>query len=577
MAQRPAPVPDLDWDSARARELGGELVEIWTELLARMPELPVGREFRADEVRERIVPAVPGEGMTNAELVAYLRELVFENSIYPGHPGFSAYVSGAGTVPGAGADLIASALNQNLGGFRLSPGPNQIETALIAWLASRFGLPDGAGGQVVAGGAMANFVGLKLARDAALGAEARTRGLAAGPPLALLHLERGAHRAGARGRHARDGHRRRPGNPGGRRAAHARRRARRCARARPRRGRRACCGDRHGRDDEHRRDRPAATRSRTAVTGTPRVPRGCLLRRSGRAGGGPSAAARGGRARRLDRRRCAQVAVHPAARRLRPRPGGRAAAGVVRGGHERHLAGRGDARDPRQRTTCTTVPTSAVASRRCASGCRSWPTARRLRAAHLARRQARSLPRRARGGARRLRADDAGEALDLLLPLRARRATRRRRGARPAERADHGRDPGGRPRLLLERRARRALRPARLHRQLPHRGGAHGASARRGGGARPAPWRGDDAVHGRGALHPGRRRRDLPASARGGAVLAGGPALPRQLGAGGPARRLSADGVRRRRAAPGVDRRAGASSPTSRSCRSRARQRPRSS
>ena len=123
--------------------------------------------------------------MGNAALIAYLRELVFENSIYPGHPGFSAYISGAGTVPGAGADLIASALNQNLGGYRLSPGPNQIETALITWLASRFGLPAGAGGQVVAGGAMANFVGLKIARDAALGTDARTRGLAAGPPLAF--------------------------------------------------------------------------------------------------------------------------------------------------------------------------------------------------------------------------------------------------------------------------------------------------------------------------------------------------------------------------------------------------------
>ena len=185
MAERPAPVPDLDWDPDRARELGGELVELWTELLARLPELPVGREFRADEVRERVVPEVPDEGMTNAELVAYLRELVFDNSIYPGHPGFSAYISGAGTVPGAGADLIASALNQNLGGFRLSPGANQIETGLIDWLAARFGLPEAAGGQVVAGGAMANFVGLKIARDAALGPEVRRGGVAAGPPLAF--------------------------------------------------------------------------------------------------------------------------------------------------------------------------------------------------------------------------------------------------------------------------------------------------------------------------------------------------------------------------------------------------------
>jgi aromatic-L-amino-acid/L-tryptophan decarboxylase len=60
-----------------------------------------------------------------------------------------------------------------------------VEAALVGWLARTFGLPDGAGGQVVAGGAMANFVGLKVARDRALGLEARSLGVAAGPPLAL--------------------------------------------------------------------------------------------------------------------------------------------------------------------------------------------------------------------------------------------------------------------------------------------------------------------------------------------------------------------------------------------------------
>jgi glutamate/tyrosine decarboxylase-like PLP-dependent enzyme len=59
------------------------------------------------------------------------------------------------------------------------------------WLAQSFRLPEGAGGQVVAGGAMANFVGLKVARDRALGPDARSRGLA-GAPARLLCVERGA-------------------------------------------------------------------------------------------------------------------------------------------------------------------------------------------------------------------------------------------------------------------------------------------------------------------------------------------------------------------------------------------------
>jgi hypothetical protein len=35
--ERPEPVRDLDWDPDRARELGEDAVELWVELLARLP------------------------------------------------------------------------------------------------------------------------------------------------------------------------------------------------------------------------------------------------------------------------------------------------------------------------------------------------------------------------------------------------------------------------------------------------------------------------------------------------------------------------------------------------------------
>jgi aromatic-L-amino-acid/L-tryptophan decarboxylase len=183
--QRPEPVPDLDWSPERARQLGEDVVDLWTELLARLPELPVSRDFRADRVRQRLALTLPEDPMERGDLLEHLRALVLENSIYPGHPGFLAYISGAGTVPGAAADLIAAGLNQNLGPFRLSPGGTTIEEHLTGWLARRFGLPEEAGGQLVAGGAMANLVALKVARDRALGDGARERGVGEGPPLAF--------------------------------------------------------------------------------------------------------------------------------------------------------------------------------------------------------------------------------------------------------------------------------------------------------------------------------------------------------------------------------------------------------
>ena len=185
MSDRPEPFRDLDWDPKRAREIGERALDLWVEFLENLPGLPVGRRERAEEVRAAVQLDVPDEPMPLDDLMAHLRSVVLEHSMYPGHPGFMAYVSGAGTVPGAAADLIAAAVNQNVGGWRLSPAASEIEAVLIKWLATQFGLPDTAGGLLTSGGAMANFIGLKAARDAKGGKEVRDRGIRSEPQMTM--------------------------------------------------------------------------------------------------------------------------------------------------------------------------------------------------------------------------------------------------------------------------------------------------------------------------------------------------------------------------------------------------------
>src|SRR2546422_10226623 len=96
---------------------------------------------------------------------------------------------GSGTAPAAPADLLAAGLNMSLGGWRLSPSGTEVELALIRWFADQFGLPAPAGGLLVSGGAMANFVALKAARDARASWDIRQHGVAAGPPLVLYASE----------------------------------------------------------------------------------------------------------------------------------------------------------------------------------------------------------------------------------------------------------------------------------------------------------------------------------------------------------------------------------------------------
>lgn len=184
-AATPPEVTDLAWSADQARAFGSDIVALWGELLERLPTLPVGGRATAAEVREAVVRDIPDAPLSREQLLALLRTIAFEHSTLTGHPGFMAYISGAGTVPGAAADLLASALNQNVGGFRLSPAMTEIELHLGRWFAARLGFPETGGGYVTSGGAMASFVALKAARDARAGWPVRDLGMRGGPPLAM--------------------------------------------------------------------------------------------------------------------------------------------------------------------------------------------------------------------------------------------------------------------------------------------------------------------------------------------------------------------------------------------------------
>ena len=61
MATPPPPVTDLAWSPDRARALGDAMVELWGELLERLPELPVNRPFTAADVAAAVALPVPEE------------------------------------------------------------------------------------------------------------------------------------------------------------------------------------------------------------------------------------------------------------------------------------------------------------------------------------------------------------------------------------------------------------------------------------------------------------------------------------------------------------------------------------
>ncbi|WP_052668511.1 pyridoxal phosphate-dependent decarboxylase family protein [Nitriliruptor alkaliphilus] len=186
---RTDPLPDLAWTPERAGAFGAMALELWQEYLTRLPELPVRRAATPAEVRAAVTRPVPDDPLPDDELFAHLRTLALENCTHTGHSGFMAYITGAGTVPGAPAALLAAGFNQNAGGWFISPGATEVETNLLTWFADRFGLPAGASGAFVAGGATANLMALTAARDHLADHDVRRDGVAAGRPMAIYASE----------------------------------------------------------------------------------------------------------------------------------------------------------------------------------------------------------------------------------------------------------------------------------------------------------------------------------------------------------------------------------------------------
>jgi len=93
--------------------------------------------------------------------------LVMEGAFNPCHPGALAHLDPPPLSASVVADLVAAGLNNNLLAEELSPSLSRLERSLTAWLATRLGLGDEAGGVAASGGSLSNLMALVVARHQA--------------------------------------------------------------------------------------------------------------------------------------------------------------------------------------------------------------------------------------------------------------------------------------------------------------------------------------------------------------------------------------------------------------------------
>jgi glutamate/tyrosine decarboxylase-like PLP-dependent enzyme len=166
-------------DAATFRALGHQLVDQVARCLEAVPRGPVTRNESPSAVRQALdlMGPLPEAGMDPAVLLERTARLLFDHSLFNGHPRFFGYITAPPAPIGILGDFLAAAVNPNVGAWTLSPAATEIEAQTVRWIAGLIGYPTDCGGLLVSGGNMANLVCLIAARAAKAGWNVRELGL----------------------------------------------------------------------------------------------------------------------------------------------------------------------------------------------------------------------------------------------------------------------------------------------------------------------------------------------------------------------------------------------------------------
>lgn len=164
-------------DMSEFREAGHRIIDQMADLLQDVEDRPLFANVEPRALNEMFDEPLPQEPTPLASILGELDRKLLPYCTHVNHPGYFGLITPTPLPAGILGDLLASALNQNVGAYSIGPSAVALERRTVRWLTDLIGYDAGAGGNLTSGGMTANFIGLKLARDWASGDEAQHKGL----------------------------------------------------------------------------------------------------------------------------------------------------------------------------------------------------------------------------------------------------------------------------------------------------------------------------------------------------------------------------------------------------------------
>ncbi len=157
----------IEMNKEEFRKIGHQLIDDISDFIENIDDKPITPNEKPSQIQTILGnSSFPENGTPANELVSKTTQLLFNHSLFNGHPKFLGYITSSAAPIGALADLLAASVNPNVGAHILSPIATEIEKQTVKWLSEFIGVSPDYGGILVSGGNMANFTAFLAARTA---------------------------------------------------------------------------------------------------------------------------------------------------------------------------------------------------------------------------------------------------------------------------------------------------------------------------------------------------------------------------------------------------------------------------
>jgi len=153
-------------DATEFRDVGHRVVDFLAEYLDHIEEKRVFPDVEPRTLNELFAESLPQDPSSPESVLNELESKLLPYCTHVGHPGYMGLITPSPNPVGIVADFVCSAINQNLGAYSIGPSAVAMERRVVRWLTDMCGYDAKAGGNFTSGGMMANFIGLKVGRDA---------------------------------------------------------------------------------------------------------------------------------------------------------------------------------------------------------------------------------------------------------------------------------------------------------------------------------------------------------------------------------------------------------------------------